>query len=272
MEYGRLHELRALVPHNTPYVACTATAIRSIKKEVISSLEMCACETVMTSPDRPNIYYEVHARTDIGNDLQFLIDHLKALRNKAPRAIVYCRSLNICADLYAYFHYDLGDKSYFPDRATKISDNRLFGMFHSCTSQHNKDVILKSLTDSNGHVRVVFATVALGMGVNIKDVNLIVHYGAPSSIDDYFQESGRGGRSGGNARSIIFWKPSDCPVRKEPKCLRDWELIDVRKYLENTTICRRQWLLEFFDPCCAKAGDDELLCCDICATSVKLDL
>ena len=37
-EYGKLHELRALVPHETPFIACTATATRSIKKEVISLL------------------------------------------------------------------------------------------------------------------------------------------------------------------------------------------------------------------------------------------
>ena len=145
-------------------------------------------------------------------------------------------------------------------------------MFHSCTSQHNKEVILKSLTQSDGLVRVVFATVALGMGVDIKDVNLVVHYGAPNSIDDYFQESGRGGRSGDNARSVIFWKPSDCPIRKEPQSIRDRELIDIRKYLENSTICRRKWLLEFFDSCSAKPGDDELLCCDICTNSVNIHI
>ena len=185
---------------------------------------------------------------------------------------MYCRSLNTCSDLYAFFHYELGEKSYFPDGASKISDNQLFGMFHSCTSQHNKEVILKSLTQSDGLVRVVFATVALGMGVDIKDVNLVVHYGAPNSVDDYFQESGRGGRSGDNARSVIFWKPSDCPIRKEPQSIRDRELIDIRKYLENSTICRRKWLLEFFDPCSAKPGDDELLCCDICTNSVNIHI
>ena len=42
-------------------------------------------------------------------------------------------------------------------------------MFHSSTPQHNK-VILRSLTRNNGVVRVVFATVALGMGVNINDI------------------------------------------------------------------------------------------------------
>ena len=74
-EYGRLYELRALVPHGTPFVACTATATRSIKQEVISSLEMCDCELVMTSPDRTNIYYEVHPRTEIGGDLHFLLEY-----------------------------------------------------------------------------------------------------------------------------------------------------------------------------------------------------
>ena len=133
-EYGRLHELRALVPHGAPYMACTATATRSIKEEVISNLEMFACATLMTSPDRANIYYEVLSQSEVGQDLQFLIDQLKKMRNKAPRAVVYChRTLNSCADLYAYFHFEIGDKSYFPDGAPKISDNRLFGMFHSST-------------------------------------------------------------------------------------------------------------------------------------------
>jgi len=74
-----------------------------------------------------------------------------------------------------------------------VSENRMFGMFHSNTPQRNKDVILKSLTAPNGVVRIVFATVALGMGVNLLDTNTVIHYGASQSIDDYFQESGRGG-------------------------------------------------------------------------------
>ena len=90
----------------------------------------------MTSPDRTNINYEVHLRTEIGDDLPCLLDSLKRFRNQAPRAIVYCRSLNGCADLYAFFHFELGDKAYFPDGAVKVSDNRLFGMFHSNTPQH----------------------------------------------------------------------------------------------------------------------------------------
>ena len=80
---------------------------------------------------------------------------------------------------------------------------------HPNTTQHNKDVILRSLLDADGVVRVVFATIALGMGINVQDVNTIVQYGAPQNLEDYFQESGRGGRSGGDAESTIYWTPVD---------------------------------------------------------------
>ena len=139
-------------------------------------------------------------------------------------------------------------------------------MFHSNTPQHNKDVILESLQHSDGVIRVVFATVALGMGVNLKDVNWIIHYGAPNSVEDYFQESGRGGRSGGDAVSTIYWKPRDCPLPKNPKSTRDHELVAVRRYLENSTVCRRKWLLGHFD---VKADKEVVRCCDVCSNTVQ---
>jgi len=233
------------------------------------SLEMADCEFVSTSPDRPNIFYEVHRRMDIDTDLNPVICSLKEKKQMAPRVIVYCRSLDMCADLYAHFHYELGIDSYYPPGADAISDNCLFGMFHANTPQHNKEVILKSLTKPDGVVRVVFATIALGMGVNLRDVNTIIHYGGPQSIDDYFQGSGRGGRSGQPARSIVYWKPIDCPKPKEPSSTRDHEVAAVRDYLENETVCRRQWLLQYFDPACSSNVLDPKTCCDVCAKTVE---
>ncbi|XP_014674871.1 PREDICTED: ATP-dependent DNA helicase Q-like 3 [Priapulus caudatus] len=43
---------------------------------------------------------------------------------------------------------------------------------------------------------VVFATIAFGMGVNIPDVDIVVHWGAPRGIEQFTQESGRAGRDG----------------------------------------------------------------------------
>ena len=75
----------------------------------------------------------------------------------------------MCADLYVHFLYTLGDKSY-PQHAPKISDNKLFAMFHSNTPEHNKSIVLQSMVKVDGIVRIVFATTALGMGVDFTGV------------------------------------------------------------------------------------------------------
>ena len=74
---------------------------------------------------------------------------------------------------------------------------------------------MRSFSCPGGVVRVVFATMALGMGVDFKDLDCVVHYGAPRSLDDYFQESGRAGREGQQSVSTIFWKPSEAPLWKD---------------------------------------------------------
>ena len=245
-------------------MACTATATRSVREEVIESLEMQGCVVVSVSPDRPNIFYEVRKRNNIESDFADLVSSLCEKLVDTPRVIVYSQSLNMCSDLFAHLLYSLGSASYFPTGSLEISERRLFGMYHSCTPQHNKDVILDSLRDPHGTLRIVFATVALGMGVDFKDVNTIIHYGAPSSLEDYFQESGRGGRSGCSAQSIIYWKPRDCPVKAKPSTLRDHELKDVREYLQNTEECQRITLLQYFNISTSISLEVSSKCYDVC--------
>ena len=102
----------------------------------------------------------------------------------------------MCSDLYGYFSYCLGKKGYYPPGSEEVCRNGIFGMFHSSTSDANKQIILESLSKPDGTVRVVFATTGLGMGVNFVGLRATIHYGAPRSLDDYFQESGRAGRAG----------------------------------------------------------------------------
>ncbi len=55
----------------------------------------------------------------------------------------------------------------------------------------------------------VFATIILCIAlVNFVGLNITIHYGAPTAIEDYFQEPGRAGR-------IIFKSP-DVLVGQEP--------------------------------------------------------
>ena len=66
-------------------------------------------------------------------------------------------------------------------------------MYHSSTSDINKEKILKSVTEET-KVRVVFATSALGCGVNAKNVTFVCHFGPSYDLTDYCQQIGRAGR------------------------------------------------------------------------------
>ena len=65
-------------------------------------------------------------------------------------------------------------------------------------------IILQSMTNPDGKCRVLFATIAFGMGVNIPNIRTVIHFGPSADIDDYFQESGRCGREGTKAEAILF--------------------------------------------------------------------
>ena len=116
----------------------------------------------------------------------------------------------VCDDMFSHFSYEMVKSQYYPPSAPELSENHLFGMFHTSTPQHSKDVIMGSLQDCHGTVRVVFASVAMGMGIDLHGVDTIIHYGAPSSSEDYFQASGRRGQSGDSAYSIVYRTPKDC--------------------------------------------------------------
>ena len=162
------------------------------------------------------------------------------------------------------FLYTLGDNSYYPPGAPKLAENRLFGMYHSGTADHNKDVIIKSMTDPNGVVRVVFATVALGMDVHLAALRTVIHYGAPRSLDNYFQECGRAGRSGEQAFSVIYWCPRDARRFEDTRDHHRREEALVREYLENVNTCRRLQLMQYFIGKEIKHYNIPQLCCDVC--------
>ena len=230
-------ELRAFTPPDVPVLAATATVTELMRDEIVSQLDIIGCELVSESPNKPNIYYSVEKRSgNIETDLSFIVDDLAKNAVSVKRVIVYCRSLDLCSSLYAHFLYTLGDQSYHPPGAEQVSNNRLFEMYHSRTDEHNKEVIMESMNKADGTVRVVFATMALGMGVNLVGLNTTIHYGAPRSLEDYFQESGRAGRNGEAATSTIYWTPRDAPrCSAGPQDHRQREVNAVRKYVEDVS-------------------------------------
>lgn len=274
-DYARLCELRAFASSCVPVLAATATVTEHMRGDIISQLDITGCKLVSASPEKPNIFYSVERRSgDVEKDLAFLVNDLSKNSVAARRVIVYCSSLRLCSGLYAHFLYTLGDRSYYPPGSKPVSANRLFEMYHSRTDDYNKSVVMESMGRADGTCRVVFATMALGMGVNFAGLYATIHYGAPRSLEDYFQESGRAGRDGSDSTSTIYWTPRDAPRRDAPQTHQQREVLAVRQYLEDESTCRRYMLLEYFDSNLAKKllHENRQRCCDNCRKKYKLTM
>ena len=113
----------------------------------------------------------------------------------------------ICADLFSRFSYEMGKSQYYSPSAPERSENRLFGMFHASTPQHSKDVIMGSLEDCHGTVRVVFASVTMGIYMELIQSSTMVLQAVLKTISKLVVEEGKVGDS---AYYIVYRTPKDC--------------------------------------------------------------
>lgn len=258
-DYSRLAMLCATFP-SVPVVALTATASNKDVVAIKESLNLKNPLEVIANPNRPNILYEKVFRK--GDDVDFFEELLKPIANELkestvtyPLTILYL-PLKWCGFAFKYFERELGNEQYYPSNAEALPENRLFAQFHAPQTNAMKDQILKELASPSSKVRVIFATVAMGMGVDIPSIRHVIHVGPPRTIREYFQETGRAGRDGKPSTAVLYYNNRD--IAKNREGMNE----DIRTFCRLENACLRKFLLKCLD---AREVDSiGHFCCSYC--------
>lgn len=256
--FSKLGELRSLIPSGVNIMALTATATTTTFEIVKEKLSLSNPVLVSTSPFRNNIAYRVAPKSDISEFCCSLCDELREKRIGYPKTIVYVRTYRDCYDIYLMIRRRLGREILHPPEAPNLSQFLMVDMFTRVNTNVKKEQIIGRFREVNSTLRIVIATSAFGMGVDCPDIRQVFHWGCPSEIEEYVQETGRAGRDYEDSVVTIFTEPIGRNASKQ-----------MREYLNNTTLCRRQFLFQSF---LSYSKNDitvsGIKCCDVCQKSV----
>ena len=170
-----------------PLIALTATATPKVQHDIQKNLGMVNAKVFKSSFNRPNLYYEVRAKT--ANVDKDIIKFIKA--NPEKSGIIYCLSRKKVEELAEIL------------QANGINARPYHAGMDSATRTQNQDDFLMERID------VIVATIAFGMGIDKPDVRYVIHYDMPKSLEGYYQETGRAGRDGGEGQCITFYSNKD---------------------------------------------------------------
>ncbi|EJL63765.1 RecQ family ATP-dependent DNA helicase [Flavobacterium sp. CF136] len=84
--------------------------------------------------------------------------------------------------------------------------------FHGDMTSSERQQIITEYRD--GSTNLVFATNAFGMGIDIPNIRVVIHFMLPESIEQYYQEIGRAGRDQNGATSHMLYSNKNIQVRK----------------------------------------------------------
>jgi ATP-dependent DNA helicase RecQ len=251
-EYLRLAEVMGRYPA-VPRIALTATADFMTRKDIVEKLDLTEASLFISSFDRPNINYQVKLKSNEKKQLLDFIqnDHLK------EAGIVYTRTRKR-ADEMAGWLQDKGVNA-LPYHA---------GMDARTRQNHQYRFLREDEI-------VMVATIAFGMGIDKPDVRFVAHLDLPSSMEAYYQETGRSGRDGQSADAWMLYSMADVVAMRRLletsdgdaafKRIQQQKLEALLGYCESAA-CRRRILLGYF----GEQYPDACGNCDTCSQQIEI--
>ncbi|TBA24096.1 RecQ family ATP-dependent DNA helicase [Rhizobium ruizarguesonis] len=196
-EYGRLAEVREKLGL-PPVLAFTATAGQAMQKRILSSLGIEDAEVFVRGVDRPNIALVRWAAAPSARHHE-IAPLLRLPVFAGRKAMIFVPTAKVGQELQA-----------------DLRNNGLeIPFYHSkLGNEWERQELLKRFQgESRPVVNHIICTNAFGMGLDVPDVRLVIHWQQPASVEDYLQEFGRAGRDGKQSVAVTFTEGGRGPGR-----------------------------------------------------------
>lgn len=236
---------------DVPVIAVTATADQETVEDILVSLDIKDAKIFKSSFDRPNISYTIKpkSRKTKVEIIDFLNDR------KGQSGIVYC----------------MGRKTVEKTAQWLVDEGFTALPYHAGMSDEGRFNNQQAFMD--GNVNILVATVAFGMGIDKSDIRFIVHPDMPSSLEAWYQETGRAGRDGMPADTLTFFNAGDIVKRRRmihksagstSNKRTNYAKLDAMLGVCETVSCRRKAVLHYF----GETYNKECGNCDACSNPV----
>ncbi|ETR74403.1 MAG: ATP-dependent DNA helicase recQ [Candidatus Magnetoglobus multicellularis str. Araruama] len=245
-EYRQLIEVRKRFP-KAVCVALTATATKTVQKDIKNSLGFRDENEFIDSYDRKNLFIRIEPKI---NTIDQAITFIRQFPGQS--GIVYCATRKQVDDLYVILESKNYSVKPYHAGLSEIDRNR------------NQDLFIRD------DIQIIVATVAFGMGIDKPNVRFVLHFDMPKNIETYYQEIGRAGRDGLRSHCLMLHGYGDIKKieyfidqkSKSEQSVAKMHLQEIRKFV-NSLECRRKPLLAYFGETYAHSS------CDMCDNCVQ---
>ena len=204
-------------------LALTATATPDVIEDIARQLGRPRMQVLNVGVYRPNLYFEVVQVTNPAEKKHALLEVVRS----GGAGIVYCATVRETKALHAWL-------------VAQGEDAQIYHGRLAARERHARQDAFMS-----GKARLMVATNAFGMGVDRPDIRYVVHYQLPGSLEAYYQEAGRAGRDGKEARCTLLYDHGDRGVQLYFARQRS-KVEELAAYARRTQ-CRWQMILRYFD-------------------------
>ncbi|WP_188453829.1 RecQ family ATP-dependent DNA helicase [Virgibacillus oceani] len=188
-DYLKLGEIIQTL-HNPTILALSATANHDVQNDIVTFIGRPKMIKHIYPMDRTNITFSIK---EITNDRE-KVEVLEKLFNRYHfPALIYFSSRQSTETISSIL------KSKLP--------NQRIAFYHGGMEQVDRIAIQQQFM--NNQLDIICCTSAFGMGINKKNIRLVVHFHFPPQIESYIQEIGRAGRDGKSSVAILLYSKKD---------------------------------------------------------------